>query len=125
MKFCPPHWAALREMIVAKGMGGLISSDAPVSLSDWMRDLDVDDFPSDPLISAWFMLCGRAVYVLGLELLENKLGDGTVEYCPLCEVEEAGLEDNGQSGLAQGWMEGCTDSILVYCRNNNLLPREQ
>ena len=125
MKFCQPHWTALREMVIEKGMGALIVSagvDAPSrALIDLLKDTETRD---DPLMTSYWALSGRALAIGGLYLMGVRPGDGG-EYCPMCEVEEQGLRFESRPGAAQAWMEGCTDSVLVYCRENNLLPRAQ
>ncbi len=127
MKFCPVHWAALRDMVIGKGMGALIAKDGTAVAERVMEELEGVATPAtyDPLMAAQWMLTGMALKNGGMYLMGQKPGDGDGEYCPLCEVESAGIKLEGKEGLASEWMEGCTDSVLIYCRENGLLSRPQ
>lgn len=126
MKFCPLHWNALREMVIAKGMGDLIRMHDTIAAIDVPKpSVVVEELLSqdyDPLAGAYWALMAQALHFGGDYLLFSKPGDGGF-YCPLCEVEIQGLEQENKAGLAQNWLEGCTDSVLVYCRENNLLSK--
>lgn len=126
MKFCQPHFGELKKLVISKGMGGLIESDEDAVAERARAEVDgtamTDTY--DPLMAAHWMLIGRAFELGGFYLLESKPGDGDGHYCPMCEVEEQGtLQD--LPGAAQHWMEGCTDAVLIYCRENGLLSKPQ
>ena len=128
MKMCLPHWGVLKTMIIDKGMGGLIAMNAKDAHQRILDEVEGNVFPAtyDPLMAADWMLAGMAVKCCGLYLMYQKPGDtGSGEYCPLCEVEDAGVKFEGKSGFAAEWLEGCTDLVLSYCRENHLLPRLQ
>ncbi len=127
MKFCTPHWAALRDRIIGKGMGALIAENGRAAAERMVEELEGVATPAtyDPLMASYWMIMGMAIKHGGLYLMGTKPGDGDGEYCPLCEVEEAGLRIESKAGLADEWMEGCTDSVLVYCREQGLLGKPQ
>jgi len=127
VKFCPIHWSALRDMVIGKGMGALISKDGAAAADRLVEELEGVATPAtyDPLMASYWMIMGMAIKNGGLYLMGTKQGDGDGEYCPLCEVEEAGLRVESKSGLADEWLEGCTDAVLVYCREQNLLSKPQ
>ena len=124
MKMCLPHWGALKTMIVDKGMGGLITVDAEAAHTQILEEIEgtASVATYDPLMAANWMLMGMAVKHGGLYLMYGKPGDGG-EYCPLCEVEAAGVRFEDKAGLSVEWLEGCTDTILEYCRGQRLLPK--
>jgi hypothetical protein len=126
MRFCQQHWDTLREMVISKGMGTLIAKSGEDVAARVQEELEgtATNATYDPLMSAYWGITNRALEMGGLYLMGRKPGDGE-EYCPLCEVEEQGIRFESKPGAALAWMEGCTDSILVYCRENNLLPRAQ
>lgn len=113
-------------MVVGKGMGGLIAKDSEAVRDRILSEFDhMDSLATyDPLMASYWMLMCMALQNGGLYLMGEKPGDGG-EYCPLCEVEAAGVRVEGKAGLAVDWMEGCTDSVLVYCRDNGLLSKPQ
>lgn len=130
MKFCQPHWTALREMVIAKGMGELISKDGAAAAERMVEELEgtATNATYDPLMAAYWSIMGMALEKGGLYLMYSKPGDGAdaeSHYCPLCEVEEQGMKQESKSGAAVCWMEGCTDSILMFCREQGLLARPQ
>lgn len=135
MKMCLSHWAALKALVVGKGMGTLIAADAEMAHRQMVEEVEAavagaefhqDNLSTyDPLVASYWTLMWMAIKSGGLYLMEKKPGDGEGEYCPLCEVEAAGVRVEGKAGLATEWMEGCTDSVLVYCRDNGLLAKPQ
>lgn len=122
MKFCNFHWDELRGQVISKGMGGLIVEDSNIPLALVLPEVLVGAV-YDPLMAAQWSIVGMALETGGFYLLSTRPGDGG-EYCPLCEVEDAGVRE-GKAGLSLAWMEGCTDAILVHCREQGLLPRPQ
>ncbi len=126
MKMCVPHWNALRTTVIGKGMGDLIAPDNKAIMARAIEELEGTATPAtyDPLQASYWMLMGMALQTGGLYLMGDKPGDGG-EYCPLCEVESAGVRLEGEAGLAVEWINGCTDSVLVYCREQGLLAKPQ
>lgn len=126
MKFCRTHWDRLRQLVIDKGMVALISKDGEAAADRMVEELEGTATPLtyDPLLSAYWMLSGKALELGGLYLMGQKPGEGG-EYCPMCEVEEQGVKYAGQPGDAEAWMDSCTDSCLVYCREQGLLPKPQ
>lgn len=112
MKFCQPHWGSLRAAIDARGLAPLVAKSGQAAHANLVAELDgsADASNYDPLMSAHWMISGRALELGGLYLLNG-------EYCPLCEVEE-----HTKPGAAQEWIEGCTDSVLAHCRKLGLVP---
>ncbi len=126
MQFCQPHWNILKEMVISKGMGELIAKSGEELKARVVEELEgtATSATYDPLMAAYWSILGKALELGGIYLMFDKPGDGC-EYCPLCEVEIQGVKVENKVGLAAEWMEGCTDAILVHCREQGLLPRLQ
>ena len=126
MRFCAFfHADELRGQVISKGMGGLIADDDGNVVERARAELAIAAPVAtyDPLMVAHWAIVGKALEEGGVYLMFDRPGDGG-EYCPLCEVEDAGVRE-GKVGLSLAWMEGCTDSILVYCRQQGLLSKPQ
>lgn len=128
MRICQTHFKALKEKVIDKGMGALISYDGVAAHERMAAEMEgtATNATYDPLLAACWMLMGMALERGGFYLLGSKPGDSSDgEYCPLCEVEAAGVKLDGKAGAAEEWLEGSTDCVLIYCRENNLLARPQ
>ena len=125
MKFCRGHWTTLRGMVEEKGMKHLIKTNAKEAFDSMIKELKGDNniIDYDPLMSSYWTLSARAIEVGGIYLLGVK-PDGS-EYCPMCEVQKHIPVCNcgkckGETSAIQ-WMEGCTDAVLEYCKENSLV----
>ncbi len=91
MKFCMPHWDALRKAIDDRGLGSLISERGEEVSSKLTRELSdgpsIDTF--DPLMSAHFMIMDNAMKTLSnigsnpMILMANDPEHPEWE-CPIC-----------------------------------------
>lgn len=80
MKFCQPHWDALRAAIESRGLGHLVAANGRDVFARMVAELegrsDVDDF--DPLMGAHNLIISKVMQGGGLYLM-------TGDYCPVCE----------------------------------------
>ncbi len=116
MKFCDPHWVALKKAIDDRGLGHLNSKSGEEAVA---RLLDQVDGPKkqtyDPLMSAHNMITANAIHAGGLYLL-------TGDHCPLCELDK----HKAQMGeCSEDWIKNAADGALRYCRENKLVPDVQ
>ena len=107
MRFCQPHWKALREAIDKRRLGDFIS-DSPSEVANEMRvqleGKENPDSPYDPLMGATNMVYGRAIELGGLYLLQGDL-------CPVCEAVKHGSTESY-------WIDGPADAILKDFREH-------
>lgn len=110
MKFCMPHWNALREAIRSRKMWVLVAPNGLAASRRIQDELDgvETDATYDPLMAAHWMISNKALEYGGLYLM-------TGDYCPLCEVAV-----HGPDGIAEEWINGCTDSILEYVKSKHM-----
>lgn len=108
MKFCQDHWNNLREAISARGLDHLVARSGEEAIQRAEQEINntATDANYDPLMSAHWMIMGNALQGSGLYLM-------TGDYCPLCEVNKYGGSD-------QEWIDGATDAVLEYCKENYL-----
>lgn len=92
MKFCMPHWTALREEIENKqGLGQFVSNGGK-DLVSRITESGADPLggeTGDPLMDAHNLILGNAMNLLsnaGINPLEMLVGD----LCPLCFVSKCG-----------------------------------
>jgi hypothetical protein len=118
MKFCMPHWDALRKAIDDRGLTHLVAKDGATATANMAAELTGQKTAQhyDPLMDAHWMITGNALKMGGLYLMTAD-PDGN-EYCPLCEVRKHG-------GDPQEWIDGCTDSILASCQERGLTAPKQ
>ena len=105
-------------------MGGLIGvTDSETASKVLHGELDLLT-AYDPLVVCFTMLCSYSVSLGGSYLLYQRPGDGGW-YCPMCELEERSTTELVFGAVSRCWMDECTDQVLVYCRQNNFLPKAQ
>lgn len=111
MKFCQLHWDELKAAIDERGLSHLIAKDGRGAVNRVVAEIEgtATDASYDPLMAAYWMITGRALEMGGLYLM-------TGDYCPLCE-----LEKHTEHGVAAEWIQGCTDSVKVYCEEKGLV----
>jgi hypothetical protein len=121
MKFCQPHWDALRAAIEARGLGGLVAANGRDAHARMVAELKGTDEPADfdPLMSAHWMIVNRALEMGGLYLM-------TGDYCPICEVLKHHPADCGEPSctpetLTRYWIDGPAEAALVHAREAGLL----
>ncbi len=116
MKFCIPHWNALRKAIESRGLSHLVAKtgeDAAKRLTAEVKGTATDR-TFDPLMSAHNMIVGRAIEMGGIYLL-------TGEYCPICEAVKHKPEDVTVEVVEAHWIDGPADGVLEYCREKKLV----
>lgn len=121
MQICKVHWEQLKHAIEERGLLDLVAPNGQAAVSRMQQELDgtATDSNYDPLMAANNMISAQALKLGGLYLL----GD----YCPLCEaVAHTQMPDDlpeevKKQGIAAYWINGCTDSILDYCRERGLV----
>lgn len=84
MRFCMPHWNALREAIEKRGLTSLISESGAQAAAKFAREADtgkstVDTY--DPLMGAHWAIINNLVtsYGPGIFLIDG---------CPMCHANE-------------------------------------
>jgi hypothetical protein len=114
MKFCMPHWEALKKAVEDKGMMHLTHTSGEEAHAAMVRQLEGDDTKHDfdPLLNATWAIYGKFVNNVGLQGL---VGD----ICPLCDVDARG------PSTAQNWINGSTDDQLEHARTLGLMPKVQ
>lgn len=91
MKFCLPHWDALRAKIDERGLTSLVSEGGAAAAENLVSELDhgttIDNF--DPLMSAHFSIAGNAMEIaksVGADPMAMLVGapDHPEWECPVC-----------------------------------------
>lgn len=133
MKFCMPHWQALRKAIDDRGLTALISKDGATATQRLKAELQ--EAPEretfDPLMSAHWGIVNNA-----LRFLEAAGGKGAAlnllggEICPVCECNRAHEQTctDPKCGLDKkagyDWMvDRAADDSLERARTLGLAPR--
>jgi hypothetical protein len=111
MKFCQPHWTALKTAVEARGLGHLIAANGRDAAARVAADLkgaaEVDDY--DPLMSAHWMIVNRVLEHMGLALMFDDL-------CPVCEAIEGHKQVMTRDEVEQYYIDGPADAVLAHCR---------
>ncbi len=89
MKFCQPHWDALRAEIDRVGLGGFVAKDGREAMQKTVRSLEqakegaaAGAAQFEPLMGAHWAIVGNAMDFVGLALMvQNE--DGS-DRCPIC-----------------------------------------
>lgn len=94
MKFCQPHWDALRAAVDARGMGALVPDSGERAVSNLVdqseRGPSVDNF--DPLMGAHNAILGQAMHVIRERYQQNPLmvmaddAEHPEWACPICAL---------------------------------------
>lgn len=108
MKFCKPHWDALKYLVEDRGLMGLVASSGEEAMSRMAdqlqrpREEDVvmaSNF--DPLAGATWAIYGNALELGGAYLIFPD-DEGNMR-CPICESEKHGGPD------ADWWFRNAVD----------------
>lgn len=128
MKFCQKHWDMLRSAIEARGLMHLVAKSGEAAMERAVEEVEgrADDTSYDPLMSAHWMISGRAIEMGGLYLMTGDL-------CPICEVventshwpREGESEPVGAAWVEKQWIEGPADAALAYCQERGLTAPTQ
>ena len=120
MKFCQPHWTALKEAIESRGMGHLIAANGRDAFARTVAELEgraeVDDF--DPLMAAHNTIVSRATQDFGLVLF---CGD----YCPVCEYLKnypAPAPESRWKSNEEYFIDGPAEMVLAEANARGLMP---
>lgn len=121
MKFCQPHWDALKAAIESRGLGHLIAANGRDAHARAVAELkgenDLSDY--DPLMAAHWQIVGVAQQYVGLALYAGEA------ICPVCEVLKvypAIPEGYRYKSNESYFIDGPADSALEFCRANGLTP---
>ncbi len=114
MKFCMPHWEALKKAVDDKGMTHLIHASGEAAIEACVRQVEGTDTAKDfdPLLNATWAIYGQFLHNVGLAGMVG-------EICPLCDVEKS------KPGRAQNWIDGSTNDQLEHARQLGLMPKVQ
>ena len=117
MRMCDVHYQELRKAIDDRGLTHLCRSNQE-NYNQTLLELKQVSDPTDhkhfdPLHSAVWGIYSNALKSGGLYLMSEE------NICPLCELEAHTTEK------AATWIQNCTDSILLYARQQFLVPAVQ
>lgn len=120
MKWCQNHWDELKNAIKQKGLYHLVAKNGEEVIDRVTAELRGEETLAnyDPLMSAFWMINGRATEIGGIYLLMG-------EYCPLCELDKHAKNPDGSElnpKASVRWIEGCTEQIKHDCENMGLKP---
>lgn len=128
MKFCQPHWDALRKAITNRGLGDFVSKDGTEAMQREVRHLDKPPEKEhfDPLMGAHWAICNRAMETLSqiganpLMLMASDPEHPEWE-CPICclnwlsaEHDKTCIEPTCQKKKGQtfdDWIESVADHM--------------
>src|SRR5262245_18153164 len=124
MQICKTHWEQLQAAIKERGLWDLVAPNGQAAIYRMQQEIEgaATNSNYDPLMAANNMISAQALRLGGLYLLSG-------DYCPLCEavshtqIPDDLSDDVKKQGVAVYWINGCTDSILDYCRENGLVPK--
>lgn len=118
MKFCLPHWDELKEAIKKRGLFHLVAKDGQAAVERMKEEMagTQGDDNYDPLMTAHWMITGKALEMAGLYLLHGDL-------CPLCELNSHAKKGAFPDGVVPSteWINGCCDAVLKYCQERHLV----
>lgn len=116
MRFCQPHWNALRGAIESRGLSHLIAAngrDAHArAVAELQGNAELSDY--DPLMAAHWMIANRVLELGGLYLM-------TADYCPVCEAIKGHEKHMTREETEKYYIDGPADAVLQYCRENGLV----
>jgi hypothetical protein len=140
VKFCQPHWDALRKAITARGLGDFVSKDGTEALQREVRSLEGKPEAKehfDPLMGAHWAICNRAMETLTqiganpLALMMSDPEHPELE-CPICHLNFLSAEHDKTcteptckkpKGLTfDDWIESVADHMKKVVEE---MPKEQ
>lgn len=104
MKFCRPHWEALKQAIKDRGLYDQVATSGEEAAQRFANGTP------DPLMDAYTRISFRAVDYVGMGLMMH-LPDGT-EPCPVCAVSALCGGACGKVNCGDDMIIGCADAIL-------------
>lgn len=110
MKWCPPHWNALREAIRVRGLDGFGAQNAQQAAVDMEAQIEGEKTAFDTLMGSFWKINNQ--------MLEN-VGLRAMGACPLCLLVE-----DGQPELVENWISGVTDSAKAYAIQQGLVKTQ-
>lgn len=124
MKFCQPHWNALRDAIERRGLSHLIAKSGEDAAKRAVAELKgtATDHTLDPLMAAHWMIVGKVTERVGLALYGG-------DFCPVCEgiKTNEGVVDPKLDRVytpeeeESYWIDGPADAVLQECRDKGLV----
>lgn len=98
MKFCQPHWDALREAIADRGLEVLVAENGDEALTKMRRQLEgedtIDSF--EPLLHAHGLIMGNTLNILGPNGLYLMQPESVPE-------DEVSIADYGPQAAGRTW----------------------
>ena len=118
MKFCQPHWDALRRAIDDRGLSHLVARDGAAAAELLRAQAEGEAGPEayDPLMAAHNMIASWAVENGGLAMLQGDL-------CPVCEGMRR-VTGVAPEEVERDLLTGPPDAALDYCREHGLVGGE-
>lgn len=116
MKYCQPHWDALRDAIERRGLSHLVAKSGEAAARRARAEIEgtATDRTFDPLMAAHNMVLAKVTEMGGLYLF-------TGEYCPVCEAMKGHAAHATPEETERHYTEGPADAVLQYCRENGLV----
>jgi hypothetical protein len=131
MRFCQPHWDALRQGVENRGMMHLVAKSGEEAAANLKAELENEGEVFDPLMGSFWRITTR--FVRNAERARPGSGIAYMsdpECCPLCMVQGSyDLYDQmseprpPEATDAQGWIDGTLDQALEHAREEGLMPR--
>jgi hypothetical protein len=116
MKFCMPHWNALRDAIAARGLAHLGARTGQEAAARVVAEVkgQATDRTYDPLMDAHNMIVAHVTEQGGLYLF-------TGDYCPVCEAIKGHAKTMTPAEVEDHYINGPADAVLAYCRQQKLV----
>lgn len=118
MKFCQPHWDALKSAIESRGLGHLIAANGREAharaVAELKGEVDVSDF--DPLMAAHNRITSQCLDWCGIGLMMTTADGGHL--CPLCETLKTYPpipRGHRYASNESYFIDGPADAILAAC----------
>jgi hypothetical protein len=138
MKFCQPHWDAMREAVKKRGLWKFVA-EGREAFDNTVLALKGHGEPFDPLMGSMWKIAGQVGQ--NVERSQGPLAAlqcmGDPNWCPLCQIQESfeNLMDGGKAAReefmrnapkgskpldAQGWIDATMDGALEYAREQKM-----
>lgn len=129
MKWCQPHWDALRDGVKARKMWRFVPETGEEALENTVLELQGAGVTFDPLSGAMWQLTNQVLENYARSGHPNAIAMfGAPDWCPMCDVQSSfewwddparnteGKPKPPNALDAQGWIDGKLDGALDYVK---------